>query len=111
MGPASFTALELALLAEFTSLHAVKGFPAPHSLSVAARENTGAGRYVILRCEMPCSMEDGYLDLGGKYIEIPGVPRGLMAVVRVVDGCPKEMEIAVYGDDSWDGKENQWSIK
>ena len=107
----AFTPLETALLAEFHSLHHSAGFPPLESLAMARRENTGGGRYITLHCAVPCVMSDGYLDLGGKYIEMQGVPNGMMAVVLVKDGCPKEMEITVYGGHAWNGDEVNWSIQ
>jgi hypothetical protein len=41
-------------------------------------------------------MRDGFYDLGGRFIEMEGVPNGLMAVVRVLKGVPVEIEVAVY---------------
>jgi len=54
---------------------------------------------------------DGYLDLGGKFIEMEGVPNGMMAVVLIVQGQPKTLELTVYGGDRWDGTEHQWALK
>jgi hypothetical protein len=56
------------------------------------------------------TLEDGYLDLAGRFIEMDGIPNGLMAVVRIKDGQPDQLEIAVYGDTPWDGQEHRWSI-
>ena len=56
-------------------------------------------------------MENGHLDLAGQYIEMTGIPNGLMAVVLIADGCPCQTEIAVYGGDSWDGEERRWTIE
>jgi len=55
--------------------------------------------------------QDGYLDLGGKYIDIGGVPNGMMAVVLISKGQPKVLEITVYGGDNWDGNEREWALK
>ena len=104
------TPLEAALLKTFHSLYGARGFPAPAWIGVCNRENTGAGRYVDLHVEMASELEDGYLDLGGQFIEMEGVPHGLMAVVRIKDHRPDQLEIVVYGSYSWDGQERKWSI-
>jgi|CXWL01.1.fsa_nt_gi hypothetical protein len=104
------TPLEFALLRTFYDLHGAHGFPPPEEISVRNRENTGAGRYVDLNVEEDSELEDGYLDLGGQFIEMEGVPSGLMAVVLIKDRRPYQIEIAVYGDDPWDGHERRWSI-
>jgi hypothetical protein len=102
--------LESALLTEFHVLYQNRGFPHPSKVLVVGRENTGAGRYVKLHTAEPPMSESGYLDLGGKFISMDGVPYGLMAVVDVSDGRPSEIEIAVYGEFDWDGEERSWSI-
>jgi hypothetical protein len=105
------TSLESALLSEFHRLYQGDGFPDLEHLSVASRENTGGGRYVTLHCSTDCSMHDGYLDLGGKYIKMVDILNGMMAVVLVSGGSPTMLEITVYGDDFWDGQERQWAIQ
>lgn len=102
--------LEAALLRVFHELYGARGFPSPEGIRVRKRENTGAGRYVDLDVETDSQLEDGYLDLGGQFIEMEGVPHGLMAVVHVRDHRPDQLEIAVYGNDPWDGHERKWSI-
>jgi hypothetical protein len=104
------TPLEAALIQEFHWLYADSGFPRPESLRVVGRENTGAGRYVALACECDSVMPDGYLDLAGGFVEIDAVPDGLMAIVRIEAGRPVEIEIAVYGEEHWDGVEGTWTI-
>lgn len=106
------TPLEAALLKEFHRLYGARGFPAPEQVRVRSRDNTGAGRYVDLVTEvMESELDNGYLDLGGHFIEMKGVPYGLMAVVYIKDHQPEQLEIAVYGNDTWDGQEHEWSIK
>ena len=102
--------LEVALLKAFHKLYGDRGFPAPDRIRVHNRENTGAGRYLDLHVDVDSQLDDGYLDLGGQFIEMEGIPNGLMAVVHVKDHRPKQLEIAVYGADSWDGQERKWSI-
>ena len=105
------TPLEAALLEVFHGLYGTRGFPSPERVRVRSRENTGAGRYVDLDVEVVQSeLEDGYLDLGGRFIEMEGIPNGLMAVVHIKDHRPDQLEIAVYGNDPWDGQEREWSI-
>jgi len=105
------TPLEQALLGLFHSLHGHAGFPPPSDVSVVARENTGAGRYVTLRSAAGAAMPDGVYDMGGKFIETKGIPQGLMAIVWVRHGAPDEIEIAVYGGDHWDGTEREWVFR
>src|ERR1700758_790446 len=102
------TALESALLAEFHALYAQDGFPHPAQIALLSRDNTGAGRYVRLSSPDSPLKRDGYFDLGGKFIDIEGVPNGMMAVVLVTDGQLKTLELAVYGEDNWDGIERRW---
>ena len=103
------TPLELALLSAFYELHAAVGFPDPSSVQVISRENTGAGRYVMVN-HRAGTLQDGYYDLGGRFIEMAGIPNGLMAVALVRKGKLETLEIAVYGGDGWDGQERQWAI-
>jgi len=102
--------LEAALIKIFHGLYSARGFPPPDGIRVRKRENTGAGRYVDLDVVTHSQLEDGYLDLGGKFIEMEGVPHGLMAVIHVKDHRPDQLEIAVYGNDPWDGEEREWSV-
>lgn len=110
MNAAALTPLEIALLEKFYTMYKDLGFPPPGKLSVRARVNTGAGRFVDLHAEADSGIEDGYLDLGGQFIDMDGIPNGLMAVVLIKNGRPNQLEIAVYGDDPWDGSERRWSI-
>jgi hypothetical protein len=105
------TALESALLAEFHSLYSSDGFPPPAHVALTSRDNTGGGRYVGMSAPGAHINRDGYLDLGGKFIEIEGVPNGMMAVVLVEGGKPKVLELTVYGGDKWDGNERSWALK
>jgi hypothetical protein len=105
------TPLESALLNEFHALYGSEGFPRPEQVSLLSRQNTGGGRYVDLSSPSTAMNRDGYLDLGGKFVEIDGVPNGLMAVVLISDGQPKILELTVYGGDHWDGAERRWALK
>ena len=102
--------LEEALLSAFYDLYKDRGFPSPDRLRVRRRENTGSGRYVDLHSIDMTRIDDGYLDLSGRFIEMAGVPNGLMAVARIKDHRVREIEISVYGKDSWDGEERTWKI-
>ena len=105
LSPLEYLALEAIHLA-----HREKGFPAPNSVSVLARRNTGAGRYSMLSCDLPVPLEDGFYDMGGHFIEMEGVPHGLMAVVSVISERFHEIEIAVYGNYEWDGSEREFRL-
>lgn len=105
------TPLEHALLRIFHELYGTAGFPLPERIRVRKREDTGGGRYVDLDAESALELQDGYLDLGGRFIEMDGIPHGLMAVVLVKGSRPVQMEIAVYGGHAWDGEERRWSIR
>jgi hypothetical protein len=104
------SALETAVLDRFHQLYQANGFPPAKSISVLRRENTGGGRYADLECDTPLRMDDGYIDLGGSFIEMKGLPSGMMAVVLVRGGRVKTLEFTVYGGDFWDGEERAWKI-
>ena len=80
------TPLESALLRRFHEVHGANGFPNPSEVFVISREATPCGRYVGLQSSKVGHLHDGHFDLGGKYIELAGVPNGLMAVARVAGG-------------------------
>ena len=102
--------LEADLLEEFYHLYKAEGFPPPSTVHLRHRENTGAGRYVDLEAPSRTKLDRGVLDLGGQYIEMDGIPDGLMAVARIDDHRLRQIEIAVYGGDPWDGAEREWRI-
>lgn len=104
------TSLELAILQVFYEEYSVQGFPSPDVIRVNARKNTGAGRIVSLEANIRVCCQDGYLDMGGRFIEMEGVPNGLMAVVSIVHSMLDQLEIATYGNDSLDGEERGWKI-
>lgn len=56
------------------------------------------------------SCHDGYLDMGGHFIEMNGVEHGLMAVIAVIRSVVTELEITTYGDVEWNGVEKEWKI-
>ena len=110
MNALPISALEGAVLDCFHQLYQSKGFPQVSSIRVRRRENTGGGRYVELASDQQSQLDDGYVDLGGRFIEMGGVPNGLMAVVLVKDGRVQVLEFTVYGGDFWDGEEREWKI-
>jgi hypothetical protein len=109
MDPAVPSPLEAALLVRFYDLHGTDGFPPPSVFRVRKRENTGVGRYVDFD-PLDTQLDDGYLDLGGGYIEMEGVPDGMMAVVAIRSHRVQQMEIVAYGLVPWDGNEREWKI-
>ena len=104
------SSLEYGTLRVFHEMYGSVGFPAPQDIAVVRRESTGAGRYVELKCDASLTIGDGFLDLGGRYIEMSGVANGLMAVVSVDGGAVTQLEFSVYGNQVWDGQEREWSI-
>ena len=104
------SALEKAVLECFHQLYQSQGFPQVSSIGIVRRENTGGGRYVELACDQQSQLEDGYIDLGGRFVEMSGVPNGMMAVVLVKGGRVQVLEFTVYGGDVWDGEEREWKI-
>ena len=102
--------LETALLAAFHEIYKDRGFPPPDRVHVRRRENTGSGRYVDLESTDMTQLDDGYVDMSGRFIEMAGVPNGLMAVARIKDHRVQQIEISVYGEDPWDGEERDWKI-
>jgi len=97
-------------LAAFHEIYKDRGFPSPDRVHVLHRENTGSGRYVDLDSADTTQLDNGYLDLSGRFIEMTGVPNGLMAVARIKDYRLQQIEISVYGEDPWDGEERDWRI-
>lgn len=110
MGIGQLSPLESALIAAFHELYGTQGFPAPERIQVKRRENTGVGRYTEIEAEDHVDLDDGCVDLGGRFIEMTGVPNGLMAIAHVRDHRLEQLEIVVYGEDQWDGVERDWSI-
>lgn len=104
------SALEVAVLDCFHLLYQAHGFPLSEVIRVLRRENTGGGRYVALECDQQVQLEDGYIDLGGRFIEMVGLPNGMMAVVLVKNKNLQLLEFTVYGGDFWDGEERDWKL-
>lgn len=110
MEAARLSPLETAVVKVFHELYGDQGFPSPSEVRVKRRENTGAGRYVDVATEVRVDIDDGSVDLGGRFIEMSGVPNGLMAVAHIRNHEVQQIEIAVYGNDHWDGTERPWTI-
>jgi hypothetical protein len=104
------TALETEVLGRLYELHHASGFPSAASIRVLRRENTGGGRYLDLDSDALVHIVDGYIDLGGKFIQMNGLPNGMMAVALVKKQRLKTLEFTVYGGDHWDGEEREWKI-
>ena len=104
------TPLESALLNRFHELYHANGFPAAKVVRVIRRENTGGGRYVDIASDERVHLDDGYIDLEGKFIEMNGIPNGMMAVAVIKDGRLTTLEFTVYGGDYWDGVERGWKF-
>jgi hypothetical protein len=104
------TALETAVLERLHEVHRGAGFPPPGQIRVLKRENTPGGRYVDIASDAEVKANDGYIDLGGRFIEMEGLANGMMAVALVQDRRLKILEFSVYGGDSWNGEERAWKI-
>ena len=102
--------LETAVLDRFHQLFKAQGFPPAESIKVLRRENAGGGRYTDLESDASLQLNDGYIDLGGSFVEMTGLPNGMMAVVLVKDGRLKTLEFTVYGGDHWNGEEREWKL-
>lgn len=94
----------------FHRLYASAGFPPPEAVRVVKRECTAGGRYVDLECDAYVALKDGPADLQGSFIELPGLPNGMMAVVWIKGRKLRTLELTVYGGDPWDGSERGWRI-
>lgn len=79
-------------------------------LRVKRRENTGVGRYTSLEDEHHQQLRDGDYGAQGWLLEMDGIKHGLGFVVNVSAGIINYLEIAVYGDEHWDGVERTWKL-
>jgi hypothetical protein len=104
------TPLETAVLRCFHDIYGVRGFPPVEEIEIVKRENTGSGRYLDLRAEAEVDIDDGYIDLGGRYVEMPTVPAAIMAVVQVRKRRIVLLEFTAYEGESWNGTEIGWTI-
>lgn len=104
------SALEAAVLGRLHVMHGGLGFPPANMVRVLRRESTGCGRYVDIESDAEIEVENGYLDLGGSFIEMEGVANGIMAVALVHNRRLTELEFSTYGGDAWNGDERRWKI-
>ena len=110
MNAVQLSALENTVLKRFHELYKDRGFPDVDAIRVRRRDFTRGGRYVDLESSLEVAVEDGYLDFGGHFIEMTGLPNGIMAVVLVNNRRVKLLELTVYGGEYWNGEERDWKI-
>jgi hypothetical protein len=79
-------------------------------LRVKRRENSGAGRYTYLEDQYKQVLPDGIYAAQGKLLEMGGVPSGMAFLIDVSDGLINFIELAVYGNEGWDGVEREWRL-
>lgn len=106
------SALERDIVARYHAKYVERGFPAPDAIAVTSRENTGAGRFTSMAHAGHVDLPDGPIDLG-RYMQFDmiGLPAGASYFLFVENGQVSQLEIAVNGDDPWDGSENDWVIR
>lgn len=80
------------------------------ALQVRRRENTGAGRYTYFEDRLKQVLPDGTYTAQEKFLQMDGVKDGLAFVVDISKGAINYLEIAVYGNEGWDGVERAWQI-
>lgn len=104
----SMTPLEHAVIA----LVAAENWPGflIDGLRVKKRENSGAGRYTYLEDQHKQALIDGIYTAQGKLLEMVGVPSGMAFLIYVSAGLINFIELAVYGNEGWDGIERPWRI-
>jgi hypothetical protein len=79
-------------------------------LIVKNRNNTGAGRYTYLEDQYHQTLSDGTYGTDTKTIKLKGVPYGATFLADVSNGTIYYLEIAVIGNDGWDGNEDGWEL-
>lgn len=102
------TSLERALV-EAVAAENWRGFRTD-GLRVTRRETTGFGRYTYLEDDYKQELPDGTYTAQGRLIEMEGIRDGLAFVVDVSAGSINYLEIAVYGNQNWDGVERPWAL-
>ena len=80
------------------------------ALQVIRRENTGSGRYTYFADPLHQPLRDGTYAAQGRFLQMDGIRDGLAFFIDVSAGFINYLEIAVYGNESWDGVERQWQI-
>lgn len=81
------------------------------ALQVKRRENTGAGRYTYFEDSGNQRLPDGTYTAQGRFLQMQGIRDGLAFLVDVSAGVINYLEIAVYGNEGWDGVERMWEIR
>ncbi|MFN3511616.1 MAG: hypothetical protein ACK41C_01115 [Phenylobacterium sp.] len=102
------TPLENDILEVVAEIHAESGFPHPEEINVSSRVNTGGGRNTDIWCA-------NAVDLASPVgvpvvIKLPQLRYGAMALVFMRDKRLSFLEIAVFGDDFWNGDETGYSL-
>ncbi len=80
------------------------------ALQVRRLENTGAGRFTYFEDKDKQVLRDGTYTAQGRVLQMEGVKDGLAFMVDVSAEHINYLEIAVYGNESWDGVERKWKI-
>lgn len=108
---ALLTPLERALLQRFHERYQDIDFPHPDAFRVAQRTNTGAGRYTYFSHDGFLKAYDGHFYLGQfSQLDMAGMDAGATYWLELEDGKVLYLEIAVNGDESWDGVERSWEL-
>ena len=80
------------------------------TLRVLKRQITGAGSYTELACPATSAIvADGHVGIEG-LINVPGVEKGMGAVLFFKAGSPTLLEIYTFGGDSWSGSTTGFSF-
>jgi len=66
--------------------------------------------YIELDDEAAQPLPDGTFAAQGRLLEMDGVPSGLAVLADVSGGRINHLELAVYGNEGWDGVERPWRI-
>jgi hypothetical protein len=107
MNALALTPLEQFILAEFLREYPEAALPSRISARVVSRQSTGAGRFTELLTD-PVRLSDGWHGLSGGFT-MEGLRFGLTAAVHVTGSRIDTLDIAVIGDDRWDGVERPWT--
>jgi len=105
------TSLEAAILRMYYERYKKYNFPSPSEISVLSRVNTGSGRYTHLFSSNEIGVPDGQLHVGsfGQF-NMDGLPHGASFWLYIKEHRLDQLEIAVNGDEQWDGTEYNWKI-
>ena len=76
-----------------------------------SRRNTGAGRFTYFTHEGNLQRADGHFGLGNfSQINMDGLDAGASFWIEIETGKILYLEIAVNGNQHWDGSERNWVI-